>query len=187
MKLKQLATLMLRLMGVYCFILSIPMLGVFATVIVYSQQVAGGAKTSALIASLLPAAGLLAMGTLLISFAVAWGEKLCLPAANDADVSVASFEQVQVLAFAMAGVLIFADALPQLINCVSYLIGWVAAGREDWQKEGPYRDYRFREGAVAAGTVLKAILGLVLFFRARGVANFWRSLRTFATPKPPTN
>ena len=39
--------------------------------------------------------------------------------------------------------------------------------------------------AYAVGVLLKAALGLWLFFGAQGFVNCWRSLRNFGTPKPP--
>ncbi|HEX7469793.1 MAG TPA: hypothetical protein VF437_03525 [Verrucomicrobiae bacterium] len=185
MKPNQLATLTLRLMGIYCLIQSVPILGMFGTVIVYAQHSDGGSTTSALVASLLPGVCMLVIGVLLICFATPWGEKLTPPVTTDASVSPISFEQVQLLAFALTGLLIFADALPQLFNSISDLMSWVTAGKDDWQRQGTYRAYSFREGTAAIGTVLKAVLGFILFFRARGFANFWRSLRQFGTPKPP--
>jgi hypothetical protein len=37
----------------------------------------------------------------------------------------------------------------------------------------------------AIGSLLKAALGLYLFFASHGFANFWRLLRNFGTPHPP--
>mgnify|MGYP001608239338 CR=1 FL=1 len=185
MKPNQLATLTLRLLGIYCLIQSVPILGMFGTVIVYAQHSDGGSTTSALVASLLPGVCLLAIGILLIVFSTPLGEKLHRPVTAETIASPISFEQIQVLAFAVAGVLIFADALPQLFNSIFHLISWVTAGKDDWQRQGTYGAYSFREGTAAIGTVLKTVLGLILFFRPRGFANFWRSLRTFGTPKPP--
>jgi hypothetical protein len=46
----------------------------------------------------------------------------------------------------------------------------------------PFNKFGF---LTAIGTLLKAMLGLWLFFGARGFANFWRFLRNAGTPKPP--
>jgi len=156
----------------------------FGTVILYAQNSEGVSMTGALVASLSPGLCLLTIGVLLIVRAKSWGEKLVPVVTADMSASPISFEQVQVLAFAITGVLIFADALPQLFNSVAQLLNWATAGKDDWQRQGAHRVYSFQEATVAFGTILKAILGLVLFFRARGFANFWRSLRQFATPKP---
>ena len=179
-----LAMLLLRLLGIYCLTQGVPVLGMFGTVILYAQNLEGASMTSALVASLLPGLCFLAMGVLLLVCAKSWGEKLVPVVTDDMSASPISFEQVQVLAFAVTGVLIFADALPQLFNSVSQLLNWATAGKGDWQRQGAHRAYSIQEATVAFGTVLQAILGLFLFFRTRGFANFWRSLRQFATPKP---
>src|SRR2546426_202844 len=130
MKPNQLATLTLRLMGIYCLIQSVPILGVFGTVIFFAQHSDGGSTATALIASLLPGVCMLVIGVLLICFAAGGEKKLSPPVTADVSVSPISFEQVQVLAFAVTGVLIFADALPQLFKCIDSLISWVTAGKD---------------------------------------------------------
>lgn len=185
MKPNQLATLTLRLMGVYCLIQSVPVLGMFGTLITYARHSDVGSTGGVFVASLLPGICLLVVGLLLLRFATPWGEKLSEPVAAQTSATPVSFEQVQILAFAVVGVLIFADALPQLVNNITFLISWVTAEKEGWQKQFTNSVYSFQEVAAAIGIVLKAVLGLILFFRARGFARFWRSLRTFATPKPP--
>ncbi len=105
--------------------------------------------------------------------------------AGEKNVMAASFEQIQILAFAIAGVLIFAEAFPRLLNIVFTLLYFLIQLKDN----RPYPDAAWlfnRFGLVTAiGTLLKTALGLWLFFGAHGFANFWRSLRTFGTPNPP--
>jgi hypothetical protein len=107
--------------------------------------------------------------------------------ADETNVTVVSFEQIQILAFAVGGVLIFAGALPQLFNSIYSFFIWLHQNPD----KNPYLNNSFPNNPRlilnAIGTLLKAALGLWLFFGANGFANFWRSLRNFGTPKPPEN
>ena len=178
MKPHQLATLVLRLFGIYFLIQAVPTLGMFSTLMVLARTNSQEMVT-AFVGSLLPGILMLLIGFLLLAFSARFGGKLAVQTLSDEGASTISFEQVQALAFAAVGLLIFADALPQLVNSVNYLVSLA-----NTENVGD-RALNFREGSVAAGTVLKFVLGTILFFGARGIANFWRSLRTFATPNPP--
>ena len=69
MKPNQLAALTLRLLGIYCLIQSVPILGMFEAVLLYAQQLSDGNTAGALVASLLPGVCMLVTGVLLICFA----------------------------------------------------------------------------------------------------------------------
>ena len=148
MKANQLATLVLRLLGIYCLIVFVPTVSFFS-VFFYAQN---GAFVSIL-------AGLflilwLAVGISLIVRSVSWGEKLTPKDAGDEKITVTSFEQIQILAFAVAGVLIFAGELPQLFNSIFSLFG--SAGIEVIDTEQKFqddakRDEKREEGAGEEG------------------------------------
>lgn len=184
MKANQLATLVLRLMGIYCLILLIPMAELLNNVIFYAQNGSGGVGTAVVIITLALSVGWLAIGISLIVFSRSLGEMLSPTKSDEGSITAVSFEQVQVLAFAVAGVLIFAEALPQLLSYIFAFLHYLIQRKQ----ENPYSDTGWpfnRFGyAAAIGTFLKAVLGVWLFFGARGFANFWRSLRNFGTPKP---
>jgi hypothetical protein len=187
MKANQLATLVLRLLGIYCLIVLIPMAEMLNGIIFYAQNNSGGFGTAIVITTLLLSASWLAVGISLIVFSKPLGEKLT-PKNGEGNMTVASFEQIQVLAFAVTGVLIFAEALPQLLSHGFSFLHFLIQLKE----KNPFHEFTDsqwpfnRFGSLSAiGTFLKAALGLWLFFGAHGFANFWRSLRTFGTPKPP--
>jgi hypothetical protein len=185
MKPNQLATLVLRLMGIYCMVLLIPMVELLNNVAFYAQNSSGGVGMAAVIITLLLSVGWLSVGISLIVFSKSWGEMLSPTKSDEGNITAVSFEQVQALAFAVAGVLIFAEALPQLLTYIFAFLHYLI----QLKQENPYPDSGWpfnRFGyATAIGTLLKAALGLCLFFGARGFANFWRSMRNFGTPKPP--
>jgi hypothetical protein len=123
----------------------------------------------------------------LIVFSKPLGEMLSPTNTDEGNITAISFEQVQVLAFAVAGVLIFAETLPQLLSNIFAFLHYLIQLKE--QNPFPDNGWPFNRFGYAAamGTFLKAALGLWLFFGARGFANGWRSLRNFGTPKAPGN
>jgi len=135
---------------------------------------------------LLPFLCRLVLGTLLLAYSIPWGEKLTAKGNDAGNIAAISFEKIQVLAFAVAGVLIFSDALPQLLNNI---FSFFASLHQVTDRSQPpaYAEFNARTLLIAVGTLLKAALGLWLFFGAHGFANFWRSMRNVGTPKPMGN
>jgi hypothetical protein len=184
MKANQLATLVLRLLGIYCLIVFVPMVHLFSSVLFYARSSNDAFGTAAIILTVLFLFFWLGIGILLIVRSVPWGEKLTPKDTGDGNITAVSFEQIQILAFAIAGVLIFSEALPQLLNSVFSF--FISLNQVTGRNQPPaYAEFNWQSLLSAVGTLLKAALGLWLFFGARGFASFWRSLRTFGTPKPP--
>ncbi|MGH7951656.1 MAG: hypothetical protein ACREFE_07020 [Limisphaerales bacterium] len=123
------------------------------------------------------------IGILLIVYAVPWGKKLIQQDSSEANVTSISFEQVQVLAFAVVGAWFFAGTLSSLFSDV-YSASVVL--KHLYKGEYPVRMQAndWRRLLIAFGAILKTALGLWMFFGARGFANFWRSLRNLGTPTP---
>ena len=185
MKTNQLATLVLRLMGIYCLIGLVPLAEFLNSAMIYAQNSSGSSGTSVLIITVSLSTVWLAVGISLIIFSKPLGGMLKPKSTGEENVTVVPFEQIQILAFAIAGVLIFAQAFPKLLNIVFTILYFLIQLKDN----KPYPDAAWlfnRFGLVTAiGTFLKAVFGLWLFFGARGFANFWWSPRTFGTPKPP--
>src|SRR5688572_19970780 len=120
MKPNQLATLVLRLLGIYCLIQVIPAISVVPTAVSFAQAPSVDGKEHTLLnltiilAAVLPFAFRFIAGVLLLAHSVKWGERLIPKDGSQGNIAAISFEQAQALAFAIAGVLIFADALPSL-------------------------------------------------------------------------
>ncbi len=190
MKANQLATLVLRLLGIYCLIQAIPEFNFFINTIPFVQGAPLGDRDTTssnialIIVLLFPFVLQLIAGILLLLHSAKWGERL-LPNENGQEsVMAISFQQGQVLAFAVAGVLIFAGALPSLFTGIFNLATWLKAhaNHSEFQSNATMRSV-----LTALGALARALLGLGLFFCSQGFANFWRSLRNFGTPKPPAN
>lgn len=184
MKANQLATLVLRLLGIYCLVAFIPFLSIFSSVIFYTVRTHDSAGIAAMIVAILSSIFWLGLGVLLIVFSVPWGRRLTGDFA-EASVTALPFEQVQTLAFAVIGILIFAEALPQLLNTIySFSISLRHLVNEEAYPAG-MKVMDWHTLWVAIGTLLKIGLGLWLFFGARGFSNLWRSFRMFERPSTP--
>ncbi len=184
MKPNQLATLVLRLLGIYCLIVFLPMVPLFSSVIFYARSSNDDSGMAAIILTILFLVVWLGVGISLIVYSVPWGKKLTSIDGGEGNITAISFEQIQILVFAAVGVLVFSDALPQLLNNLySFFASFSQVGGSS--QPPAYVDYNRRTMLSAIGILLKAALGVWLFFGARGFAHFWRSLRAFGTPKPP--
>jgi len=186
MKANQLATLVLRLLGIFCLVQVIPAVTVssYAVPIVFSGERLNGSEIMMVLLVVLFLAFQIGLGVLLIVKSAPWGEKLTPQNTGAMNFTAVSFEQVQVLAFAVAGALILASALPQLLNSMYAII----ISLREINGGNQYRSnttYSWHTLLIAVGTLLKAAFGAWMFFGARGFANFWRSMRNFGTPKPP--
>ena len=111
MKAHQLATLVLRLLGIYCLIEIIPFVSIYVSEINIARSAIGVLGISEIIIEILPFAFWLGVGISLIVYSVPWGQKLTKDFA-ESNVTTLPFEQIQVLAFAVAGILILAGSLP---------------------------------------------------------------------------
>jgi hypothetical protein len=179
MKANQLATLVLRLMGIYCFIPALPIIGTLTSLLFLAlkrgEAFSGDLDATAMASFLLPAFGYMLAGILLLIFSTPMSKMLAGQSSGDESVAGCSMENIEILAFGVAGVLIFASTLPQLFSFPRYLLHMWGMGDSTLG--------RMRESLL--GVAFKAGLGLWMFFGARGFARLWRSSRTFGTPKPP--
>jgi len=186
MKPNQLATLVLRLLGIFCLIQFIPAIAITSSAapIIRAPDSFGSSVIVAETFVFLFLALQLAVGILLIAKSVPWGEKLMPQKTDEAPLISTSLEQIQALAFGVAGVIIFSETLPQLANSFVSILTLLAPTA----KGAGYPIDNFfiwRSFFIAMGTLAKAALGLWLFFGAHGFTKFWRTARNFGTPKPP--
>lgn len=185
MKANQLAALVLRLLGIYLLIEFVPVFSLSSTIVPYIMG--NGMNISeilVLFGVLLFTLLQISIGILLIVKAAPLGERLTRQITNQENIVAVSFEQVQAIAFAVVGVLIFAGALPQLLNSIWTFLFYMSQSSETTRYPGTQLS-EWRTLFIAIGTILKAGLGLWMFFGAHGFSNFWRSMRSFGTPVPP--
>jgi hypothetical protein len=187
MKANQLATLVLRLLAIYCLIQIVPTIGALSSLIIVLQAAnhSDGSAVSDFVPTIIPLVFWLVTSILLFVRSAQWGEGLTRDI-GETNIPAVSFEQVQVLAFAVIGALIFANGVSQFFGDVySAFISLKHFDRNQYPIGPQYLDWRLI--LMFVGVLLKMTLGLWMFFGAWGFVNFWRSFRNFATPKPPTN
>jgi len=185
MKANQLATLVLRLLGIYCLIQIIPTVVALSSMVIIARTIehSDNPITMTFVQASLPSICWLLIAVLLFVFSVPWGEKITR-SFNEEKITRISFEQVQMLAFAVIGALIFAEAISQLfVSMQSALISLKHLNKDQFPEGMQFNDWH--SVLFAAGIILKTALGLWMFFGARGFANLWRTLQNFGTPKPP--
>jgi len=94
MKPNQLATLVLRLMGIYCLVLLIPMSELFNNVLFYAQSGSGSVGTAMVVITLVLLIGWLSVGISLMVFSKVLGEMLCPTKPDEGGITAVSFEQI---------------------------------------------------------------------------------------------
>lgn len=173
-----LAIVGLRLLAVYCFVESVPLFSAFGLVGTEIVQTVGRSQTSAVIESLLPPILLLLSAILLFIFSVPLARRLTASCISDGKESVCNFEQLQALAFAVAGILIIATSLPSLGRAVQDLFVLYSYHKQGGTNSA---DRIFSSWLYSIGVFAQLALGLVLLFNRQGFRNAWRWLRKAGT------
>jgi hypothetical protein len=187
MKANQLATMVLRLLGVYCLIQIIPTLIELGDLFFIEGKMnhSDNSIFQTFIPASIPSICWLVTTTLLFLFSGPLGEKLGR-GINEEKTTEISFEQIQILAFAIVGVFLLVEGLSQLcVNIYAALTSLKHFNKDQYPGGMDFIDWRAVLSAV--GVILKTAIGAWMFFGARGFANLWHSLRNFGTPKPPEN
>jgi len=172
----------LRLMGIYFVVESGPLfsagilIGAFWSKLVEVPGSAGVETSSFIGFGLIPAAVQVLLGILLFFLAGPLARRLISPAADEAKKAVCSLEEVQGIAFGVAGILILSEALPNVGHAWQNLYYW-------------YNNQR-ASGANPVGSLLYAlgilaqiIIGLALLLNPRAFRNIWHWLRTAGTQR----
>jgi hypothetical protein len=187
MKANQLATLVLRLFAIYCLIQFVPTVSILSSEMILVKAVDHSdiSFASAFVSALIPSSCWLAVTVLLFVYSAQFGKWLAGDI-DEANITRISFEQVQALAFAVAGALIIAEGVSQLFGSVySALASLKHLNKNQYPSGMEFKDWHSL--LFAFGVLLKTALGAWMFFGTRGFVNLWRSLQNFGTPKTPEN
>lgn len=183
MKTSELAAIVLRLLAIYCFIQAVLHLHEFVLALTMVANLSkdveniGITNVNLVILSLLPTIALLTTGLGLFQFSGPLGRRL---AGNTSEYIVASrwsTQDVQSVAFAVAGVVIVVLAIPQMIHTISQLI--YLSGQE-LHAELMTETWR-NTWVTLAGAGLQFVIGLGLFFGSRVLSAMWHRLRSAGT------
>jgi hypothetical protein len=170
-----LAIVGLRLLAVYCFVQAIPLFSAFGLL---AAMYASDSFRGSIFTSLLPGGSLLVLAVVLFVFSEPLARRLASSPSADAKESVCTFEQLQALAFAVAGILILATALPSLGRAVQSLVVLYS-----YHKEGGTNpaDRVFSSWLYSIGVFAQLVVGVLLLLNPKGFRNVWRYLRTAGT------
>ncbi len=167
---RELGAFVLKLLGVYAIIQSLPLLGFISSVLVvpryqsdnlFSRWMFIGISTPFILTAI--------AGIVLLRYSRSLAFFIVKEDDNVELSTTLSSEDIQAIGFSVAAVLVFLLAIPQLSQFITSL--WYAA------TEG--RESIFVRLALQAGlsAVVQFGLAIILFFRARGLANLWHRIQ----------
>jgi hypothetical protein len=174
-----LAIVSLRLLAVYCFVTAVPLFSAFGLVAaMFAPRSFGQIQSPDIFTALLPGGSLLILAVLLFVFSQPLARRIASTTSPEPVGSVCTFEQCQSIAFAAAGVLILAAALPSVGRAVQDLFVLYA-----YHKQGGTNpaDRFFSSWLYSAGVIAQLAVGLALILKPKGFRNVWRYLRTAGT------
>jgi hypothetical protein len=176
-----LAIVGLRLLAIYCFVQSIPLFSAFGVVGALSrtEDPFGRSQASAVAMALLPGASLLVAALLLYVFSLPLARHLSAVHPAENAETAWTFDQLQTVSFAVAGILILSFALPSVFRAVESVIELVRYKREAGTAVTPHQTYD--TWLYCIGVLAQVILSLVLLLNPRGFRNAWYWLRTART------
>jgi hypothetical protein len=183
MKANQLATLVLRLLGIYCLLQVLPTIVTLSSLVVVARMVehSNNLILTTFVQASVPSICWLIVAVLLLKFSIPLGSKIAT-GIDDEKITEVSFEQVQVIAFAMVGAWLAAEGLSQLCNSIYSVFASAQHFNSNQYPGGPqYIDWHLILRAF--GVFLQTAIGLWMLFGTQGFLNFWRAMRNFGTPK----
>jgi hypothetical protein len=166
---RSVASLSLKLLGIYAIILALP----HSQMLLYlTQSVHGRSNSPLMIAGYLaPFLLLIVTGVTLISFSAKLSG-LLVSTSDSQPKPEASGTDIQAIAFSIAGVIITSQAIPKITQIVTNISLLNNKGLESMAEQAIAQAW-----ARGLGLVVQLAIGLWLFFGARGLAHMWQRLQ----------
>lgn len=172
---RELTALILKLLGVYAIIQSLPhfqpLIRLLRGLVYESERVQNQVSRSLTMS--IPFALLAGTGIILLTNSRSLAYLLVK---DDSDAKLATTlraEEVQAIGFSIVGVLVFLLAVPRLAQFIGY--AWfIASLRTSQASVVPFVATMWQNGL---SFVVQCSLAIVLFFRARGLANLWHRIQ----------
>ncbi len=173
-----LAIVGLRLVAIYCFVQVMPLFFAFGTLVAVSHPDAHGYSQTTAILTLLPGGLVLVLAIVLFIFSEPLARRLASSLSSDVKEGGCTFEQLQALAFAVAGILILATSLPSLGRALQNLFILYS-----YHKQGGTNptDQVYSSWLYSIGVFAQLVVGVLLVLNPKGFRNVWRYLRTAGT------
>ena len=170
-----LAIVGLRLLAIFCFVKSVPLFSAFGLV---AAMFAQDSFRGSVFTSLLPGGLLFILAILLFTFSDALARRITSSLSSDTKESICTFEQLQALAFAVAGILVLATSLPSLGRAAQDLFILYSYHKQGFINPA---DRVFSSWSYSAGVFAQVAVGLLLLLNPKGFRNVWRYLRGAGT------
>jgi hypothetical protein len=175
---REVAALALKLLGVYAIIQALSLLQILGTFSIMPQMSRGGIALQAwtYFAALVPFLLVAIVAVVLLTRSEALARLIMKEEQAFTLPGSLTSRDIQTIAFSVAGVFILLHALPGLLQLATGLWYYSSAssGRQSLGDTFIWRSL----WTSTVSPVVQCVLGIVLFFRSRGLANLWHSLQS---------
>lgn len=128
--------------------------------------------------ALLPGSSLLVLSILLFVFSEPLARRIASPSATEPGENACTFDQVQGIAFGIAGIIILVMTLPILGRTLQGLTDMYITHRQGGNISP---EQSFRNLLPSLGVIAQFVVGVLLLLNPKGLRNIWRFLRTAGT------
>jgi len=169
----QIASLSLKLLGIYAIIEAIPLLRELSQVFAWRgstvQMESGPFQTNLILLGILVSFSLLLfLGFFLIFFSNSLAKRMSSKNEVISESTELTPKNIQSIAFSVVGLVMIVIAIPDLVQLAANLEGLKSAGSEAIKK-----DISIGTWVYSIGLAVQFIIGVLLFLGARGLASCW--------------
>ena len=170
----QIASLSLKLMGIFSIIQSVPFLKSLSEYFIYKDMNVFQPENSPpnyqfLLIGILSTIGLLLLlGTCLIIYSESLAKRITKDNEGKKISTDLTAKDMQAVAFSVIGIVMIVIAIPQLVKIATNIQALKMAG-----DEYPGKSVTAGTWAYAIGLSVQVVIGLLLFFGSRGLSSLW--------------
>jgi hypothetical protein len=169
----QIASLSLKLLGIYSIIESIPLLRELSQVFAWRgskiEMESGPIHTDLLLIGIITSVGLLLLiGCCLIIFSKSLAKKMITEEEIINSSTELTAKNIQAIAFSIVGLVMIVIAIPHLVQLTANLQALKSTGSESVKK-----DISIGTWAYSIGIAVQFIVGILLFLGGRGLSSIW--------------
>jgi Na+/H+ antiporter NhaA len=169
----QIASLSLKLLGIYSILEAIPILRELSQVFAWRglriEMESGPPDTDLLLIGILMSVGLLLLiGFCLIIFSQALAKQMVSEGETKDSLTELSAKNIQSIAFSIVGLVMIVIAIPHLVQLAANLQGLKKAG-DEMRKQS----ISIGTWAYSIGTAVQFVVGILLFLGGRGLSSLW--------------
>ena len=184
MKKVDLATVGVRLIAIYCYILALQYLhGYVINFVNWNEDDARYLLLTTIVSSLAPGLTMILTGTLLLLLAPRIAKRLAGTTTDDSSLTSWDAGQIQAVLFSAVGLFVCLSEIRPTFENISNLI-YRSRAIPFSPSVNPERAIREAWFSLTGG-ILQIAIGALLFLQARALAGWWHRLRTWNTPHDP--